>query len=129
MIVEKSEKAKGKKKMEYVDVSSKDGSEEEDGEASSEFHLWCTISFWRWLVSLIIENTAKAFTNARKLPFLGIMEQSEVYLPSKFLSWASFKSTLSILKDSLCDPSVLEGERSMLLYFSQALCIEKFVMQ
>ena len=36
MFVEKSEKAKGKKKMEYVDVSSKDGSEEEDGEASSD---------------------------------------------------------------------------------------------
>ena len=33
----------------------------------------------------------------------------EVYLPSKFHSWASFKSALSILKDSLCDPSVLEG--------------------
>ena len=36
MFVEKSEKAKGKKKVEYVDVSSKDGSEEEDGEASSD---------------------------------------------------------------------------------------------
>ena len=34
--MEKSEKSKGKKKMEYVDVSSKDGSEEEDGEASSD---------------------------------------------------------------------------------------------
>ena len=33
----------------------------------------------------------------------------EVYLPSKFHSWASFKSTLSILKDSLCKPLVLEG--------------------
>ena len=33
----------------------------------------------------------------------------EVYLPSKFHSQASFKSTLSILKDSLCNPSVLEG--------------------
>ena len=40
------------------------------------FYLWCAISFWQWLVSLIIENTAKAFTNAWKLPFLGIMEQS-----------------------------------------------------
>ena len=36
MFVEKSEKATWKKKMEYVDVSSKDGSEEEDGEASSD---------------------------------------------------------------------------------------------
>ena len=33
----------------------------------------------------------------------------EVYLPSKFHSRASFKSALSILKDSLCDPLVLEG--------------------
>ena len=47
------------------------------------FHLWCAISFWWWLVSLIIENTAKAFTNAGKLPFLGIMEQSRGLLTFK----------------------------------------------
>ena len=37
------------------------------------------------------------------------MDSREVYLPSKFHSQASFKSALSILKDSLCDPLVLEG--------------------
>ena len=46
MFVEKSEKAKGKKKMEYVNVSSKDGSEEEDGEASSD-EVGCLQGNWR----------------------------------------------------------------------------------